>query len=97
MPWLAGDIKAPPSLRSWFPLTESDESIAPDLPRLLVWVPTDWLCVNLRDESDAPWLGSGERAGDRDPELPSPGTLLRGRCTVTTTSTPESSAVLVSF
>ena len=89
-------MKAPPGLRSKFPLTESDKSIAPDLPRFLVPAPTDWLCFNLRDEGNAPWLGSGERAGDRDPELPSPGTLLRGLCTVTTTSTPESSAALVS-
>ena len=89
-------MKAPPGLRSMFPLTESDKPLAPDLPRLLVPAPTDWLGVDLRDEGDRPWLGSGERAGDRDPELPSPGTLLRGLCNVTTTSTPESSAALVS-
>ena len=88
-------MKAPPGLRSRFPLTESDKSLAPDLPRLLVPAPTGWLGVDLRDEGDRPWLGSGERAGDRDPES-SPGALLRDLCNEIITSAPESSAALVS-
>ena len=51
-----------------------------------------------RDCDNAPWRGEA-RIGDRDPELLSPGSfllILRGETGESTTSTPESSAALVS-